>query len=334
MSGKVTRQNLIARAEQSSGAFFVRRFRGSGTTKASREAAWLEFRAQGVGGSDMGAILGLDRYRTPYDLWLEKTGRTTHEDLSGKWAVVKGKALEGVLRRRFTMEHPGLLVVDGTDVSAVSRTHPCMHASLDGWLYDPESDSFGVLEIKTANASRGRTDWHDEDGNLKAPDYYIAQVTHYMAVTGFTWGYFYADIGESEPVEVRFERDEQDVEAVVKAAEGFWDFVQRDEMPLLKGADVAKAYPEPKEGIVVADDDDALADLMAEYELAKTRAAEADDDVRLLRDALIVRIGDSEGVRCRGFEATYKPFHRKGYVREVEPSSGRTFRFKQLKEGR
>ena len=84
-----------------------------------------------------------------------------------------------------------------------------MHASLDGFVYDEESDSWGILEIKTANANRGRTDWHDETGELVAPQYYMAQVTHYMAVTGFTWGVFYADIGESEPVEVRFERDEE-----------------------------------------------------------------------------------------------------------------------------
>ncbi|MFR9113894.1 MAG: YqaJ viral recombinase family protein [Bifidobacterium bifidum] len=63
-----------------------------------------------------------------------------------------------------------------------------MHASLDGFIYDEASDSWGILEIKTANANRGRTDWHNDEGELIAPDYYMAQVTHYMAVTGFRWG--------------------------------------------------------------------------------------------------------------------------------------------------
>ncbi|MFR7431836.1 MAG: YqaJ viral recombinase family protein [Bifidobacterium bifidum] len=139
-------------------------------------------------------------------------------------------------------------VIDGTDISLVSDAHPVMHASLDGFIYDEASDSWGILEIKTANANRGRTDWHNDEGELIAPDYYMAQVTHYMAVTGFRWGYFYADIGEAEPVEVRFERDEDDVDAIIHAAEDFWGFVARDEMPALTGADVAKAYPEPAEG--------------------------------------------------------------------------------------
>lgn len=321
-------------AAKSSGMFDIHRFKGSGTTKRSRHEAWLRFRRLGVGGSDMSTILGLNPWMTPYDLWLEKTGRQEPEDISGKWAVVKGNALEVELRRRFRRLHPEYQVIDGTDISLTSRAHPLMHASLDGFIYDPESDSWGVLEIKTAGAMRGRTDWHDADGNLIAPDYYMAQVTHYMAVTGFTWGFFYADLGEGEPVEIRFERDEQDVQAVIQAAEEFWGFVTSGRMPRLKGVDVAKAYPQPSEGVEVADDDTELASLMAEYEKAKARAMEAADDVKLLQDALIVRIGDSEGVRCQGFEATYKPFHRKGYVREVKPSTGRTFRFNRLKEGK
>lgn len=234
----------IDKARRSTDMFSLRRFGGAGTTKESRHQAWLSFRTEGVGGSDMSTILGFNTYKTPYELWLEKTGRQEPEDISGRWAIIKGNALEVELRRRFRQLHPEFQVIDGTDISLVSDAHPVMHASLDGFIYDEASDSWGILEIKTANANRGRTDWHNDEGELIAPDYYMAQVTHYMAVTGFTWGVFYADIGESEPVEVRFERDEDDIHAVIKAAEDFWGFVTRDEMPTLTGADVAKAYPE------------------------------------------------------------------------------------------
>ncbi|KAB5608389.1 YqaJ viral recombinase family protein [Bifidobacterium jacchi] len=324
----------LDQAQRSTGLFTMRRFKGSGTTKASRRDAWLQFRTLGVGGSDMGTILGLNPYATPYDLWLEKTGRVEPEDISGKWAVIKGNALEVELRRRFRALHPEYKVIDGTDVSVVSKQHPTMHASLDGWLYDPDTDSWGILEIKTANAARGRTDWHDDDNDPRIPDYYMAQVTHYMAVTGFTWGYVYADIGEAEPVAIRFDRDEQDVKTVVKAAEEFWRFVTDDRMPRLKGVDVAKAYPEPSTGMETCDDDAQLAELMGEYERAKERAEKAKADLDVLRDSLIVRIGDSTGVRCRGWEATYRHWHRDGYTRVVKPSDGRTFRFRTLKEGR
>ena len=37
--------------------------------------AWLDMRKQGIGGSDAGAIMGLNAYKSPYELWLEKTVR-------------------------------------------------------------------------------------------------------------------------------------------------------------------------------------------------------------------------------------------------------------------
>ena len=111
----------------------------------------------------MSTILGLNTYTTPYELWLEKTGRQKPEDISGRWAIIKGNALEVELRRRFRQLHPEYQVIDGTDISLVSISHPVMHASLDGFIYDEASDSWGILEIKTANANRdaptGTTIW-------------------------------------------------------------------------------------------------------------------------------------------------------------------------------
>lgn len=325
------RRATINMAAKATGMFDVHRFKKAGATKVQRHDEWLAFRTKGVGGSDMGTILGLNPYSTPYELWLEKTGRQQPEDISGKWAIVKGNALEVELRRRFRALHPEYQVIDGTDISLVSKTYPLMHASLDGFIYDEESDSWGILEIKTANANRGRTDWHDETGELVAPQYYMAQVTHYMAVTGFTWGVFYADIGESEPVEVRFERDEDDIHAVIKAAEDFWGFVTRDEMPTLTGADVAKAYPEPAEGIEDMSDSTDLQQLMTSYRDAKADEKALKQRIEELQDCILVYVGDHEGVRCGTLQATYKHSTRKGYTRVVQPWEGRTFRFTEIK---
>lgn len=317
----------IGEAAKSTGLFDVRRFKGS---KRERHDAWLGYRTKGVGGSDMSVILGSNPWRTAVELWQEKTGRVTPDDISGRWSVQKGVLLEDGLRRRFQDAHPELKVINGTDVSLVSKAHPCMHASLDGFIYDPETDSWGVLEIKTTNPYSGRMEWHDVDGRLKAPDYYVAQVTHYMAVTGFTWGYFCADIGEAEPIEVRFERDEDDVNAVINAAEEFWGFVERDEMPELTGVDVANVYPNPQPDIVDMSSREDVRALLDEYDAAKAAVKDAKDEESRLKDELLVVIGDHTGVKAGGYEATYKPFKRAGYTRTVEPAEGRTFRFRAL----
>ena len=151
--------------------------------KTERHLAWLKSRKAGVGGSDMSTILGLNSFKTPYDLWLEKTGRVEPEDISDKWAVVRGNALENELRKRFRAQHPEMLVTDGTDKQFISRGKPYLRASLDGILQG-EDGSFGILEIKTAS-NRRAGDWHDEDGNLRIPPYYLAQVEFYALVTGW-----------------------------------------------------------------------------------------------------------------------------------------------------
>lgn len=48
------------------------------TLGMSREE-WLKERKKSLGGSDMGAVLGLNKYRSPYTVWAEKTGRIGEE---------------------------------------------------------------------------------------------------------------------------------------------------------------------------------------------------------------------------------------------------------------
>ena len=129
--------------------YMVERFRQC--KKTERHLAWLKSRKAGVGGSDMSTILGLNAFKTPYDLWLEKTGRVEPEDISDKWAVVKGNALENELRKRFRAQHPEMLVTDGTDKQFISRGKPYLRASLDGILQNLEGPIDKGIPLETLN---------------------------------------------------------------------------------------------------------------------------------------------------------------------------------------
>lgn len=297
--------------------------------KTERHLAWLKSRKAGVGGSDMSTILGLNSFKTPYELWLEKTGRVEPEDISDKWAIVKGNALENELRKRFCANHPEMLVTDGTDKQFISRGRSYLRASLDGIL-QREDGSFGILEIKTAS-SRRAGDWHDEDGNLRIPSYYLAQVEFYALVTGWTWGYVYAAIGDDEPVEIPFEADVEDMGAIDEAAADFWRFVVTGTPPqLTTGGDVQKAFPEPTPDIVDESADDDLYDLLARYESATGMLKDMKATQKELQEQIILRIGSHAGVRCGNLQATYKPTTRKEYV--VKAATYRKFAFKSIEE--
>lgn len=36
---------------------------------------WLEYRKQGIGGSDASVVCGINRYKSPVELWMEKTNQ-------------------------------------------------------------------------------------------------------------------------------------------------------------------------------------------------------------------------------------------------------------------
>lgn len=304
-----------------SDGFDVIRFKGS---PAEVDAQWHVQRAKGVGGSDVAAIMGLNRYRTPLDVWLEKTGRSEPEDISGKPAVKVGNWLEPQLRREFRARHPGWSVVEPHAMYR-SRGHPCMQASLDGVVHDP-ADGPGVrsvLEIKTVGESRAR-DW--EDG---VPAYYLTQVTHYLAVTGWRRAYVFALVGNREFLEFTVDRDEEDIRTVIQACESFWEgFVLKDVMPELTGGDVGKVWPDPEQGVEPVEDG-AFANLVSDYLAWRDDEQVAKWHKEDLADRLKVMVGSREGLTDGRYRVTYR--HRSKPAHMVAASSYRQLDVREIK---
>lgn len=64
-----------------------------------RSDEWLKWRALGITATDIPVILGLSPYKTPWQLWAEKTGRINPPDLSGNPNIQRGIALEDKARQ-------------------------------------------------------------------------------------------------------------------------------------------------------------------------------------------------------------------------------------------
>ena len=63
--------------------------------------AWEKLRNIGIGGSDAAIIAGLNRWKSPYQLWLEKTRQVEPEDISDNEYVYWGTVLEQLVADRF-----------------------------------------------------------------------------------------------------------------------------------------------------------------------------------------------------------------------------------------
>lgn len=152
------------------------------TSTFTREQ-WLELRRTGIGGSDAGAILGLNKYSTPLSVYLEKKDFAS---FNGNAATDWGNILEDPVRQK-TREELGI-EIETVPGMFTSKENPCMNANFDGLVYiEGEKEIAGSVvsglgghEIKTSRTGEGFT-------NDEVPDSYYAQVQHYMAATGLSW---------------------------------------------------------------------------------------------------------------------------------------------------
>lgn len=270
------------------------------------ERQWLEARKHGVGGSDVAAIMGISKYSSPLEVWLVKTGREEQPDLSAKQSVEWGTRLEPLVAEKFSEEHPELKVEE-PGCMFVSEDRPWAFASVDRVLSDAKGLK-GILEIKTVGL-RSAGDWEDW-----VPDYYMTQVVHYLAVTGFTYAWVAVLIGGQEYREYCIQRDEEDVKAVSDAVDAFWNgFVKKDIIPKIVGSEnesraLSRMFDEPSEAMLPMLDED-LPEL-DEIERYKAIKKDAEAEIKLYENEIKAKIGDAAGIetetkRVKWVRSTY-----------------------------
>ncbi len=169
---------------------------------------WLELRRAGIGGSDIGAIMGLSPYSDAFQVWADKMGMNEQSDNP---AMARGRALEAGVARLFA-EEKHCELRDAPQELIIDEHLPICQGSVDRW-WDPDA----IVEIKTTS---WRNAHHWEDGEV--PPHYEAQLRWYMMIAERPVGYLVCLVGGEEVVIVRFERDAIFEDAMRAEAETFW----------------------------------------------------------------------------------------------------------------
>jgi len=206
----------------------------------SREK-WLKLRKNGLGGSDAGAVCGLNPYRSAMQVYLDKTS----EDLPDEdnEAMRQGRDLEEYVAQRF-MEATGLKV-RRSNFMYRDKEHPWMIADVDRLVVGEEAG----LECKTASAF-SEDKW--KDGSI--PEHYLLQCYHYMAVTGKrTWYLAVVILGVGFQYRKLVWKDDI-IEKLTAVEEAFWNqHVDPKIMPAPDGTDacdeaLAQAFGQTRKG--------------------------------------------------------------------------------------
>ncbi|MBQ6996296.1 MAG: YqaJ viral recombinase family protein [Lachnospiraceae bacterium] len=197
---------------------------------------WLKYRKMGIGGSDAGAICGLNPYSSAIQVYQDKTSEDLNE--FDNEAMRQGRDLEQYVAERF-MEETGLKVRKANAIYC-HEEYPYIMANIDRTVLGKNAG----LECKTVSAYNADK-W--KDGQV--PMHYQIQCHHYMLVTGAKAWYIAAVILGVRFVYQKIERDEEIINYLIQIEAEFWkEHVMKGIMPAPDGSKVcdeilSKYYP-------------------------------------------------------------------------------------------
>ncbi len=254
---------------------------------------WLELRKQGIGGSDASVVCGVSRYKSPVELWMEKTGQMPFQE-AGE-AAYWGTQLEALVRAEFT-KRTGI-EVERKGVLLQSEEHPFMLANLDGTCQHPDYGTC-IFEAKTASAYKAG-EWDDT-----IPDEYQLQIQHYMAVTGYKAAYIAVLIGGNSFRWKLVERDEELIALLIQLETDFWNYVEDCTPPAMDGSTasakfLAARFPDsvPQSQIVLPDD---AIGLLQQYDAACEQLEVITQQKQQAENRLKEMLGDREAGTAGG----------------------------------
>lgn len=191
--------------------------------------SWLRYRKRGIGGSDAGAVCGLNPYRTAIQVYYDKTSDEI-EEIDNE-AMRQGREFEDYVAGRFC-EASGKKV-RRANAMYYDEKNPFMLADVDRMVVGENAG----LECKTASPYMAEK-W--EDG--KIPLSYQIQCHHYMSVCNTEAWYIAVLIYGKEFKYYRIERDEQVIADLIRIEKEFWrEHVMKRVMPDPDGSKTADA---------------------------------------------------------------------------------------------
>ena len=276
-------------------------------TTENREA-WKALRAQYIGGSDAAAVVGLNRFSSPYALWAEKTGKTP--PFEGNLATDVGTFLEEFIAKKF--ESASGKKVRRNNRSFINDTYPWAIANIDRDIVGEDSG----LECKSTSALNIQ---RFKGGEF--PENYYCQCVHYLAVTEMTRWYLAVLIGNQdfkiyqltriendtcpEWCEASLLIDDEEISALMEAEKHFWYHNVKEGVPPI--TDGSKSCTNTLKTIYTESNEESVSLVGFEPDLAQRSALSAQiKNLEALRDEVDNRIKAYMGNASRGESNRYR----------------------------
>jgi len=264
---------------------------------------WLTKRLGGITGTDIAAIVGLNPYKTVYDVFLSKLG-LADEDEDTPY-MRRGRRMEPVLAEDYE-EMTGLKTVKVGLIK--SPAYDFVLGTPDRLVVDEAGNILHGLEIKTAGYRQAQY-WGPPETD-QVPDQYLIQCQWYMAASDIEkWDLIVTIAGEL-PIIYHITRNDELISKLIEKAGEFWHKNVLEKEPPSVDASISAArmlatlYRRGDLDLADGTEEDGI--LVTELVRKKEQLANIEEEVRLLENKLKERIGDHEGIKGDGWVVTWK----------------------------
>lgn len=251
-----------------------------------------ELRKHTIGASDAAAVLGIDPWRTPLEVYLEKVGITEKPDTQFGTPMYWGNMLEDVVAKAYE-DYTGIKVRQSCGTLR-HKVHEFIVCHLDRKV----SGKRKILECKTAFS---RDKW-GEPGTDEVPLNYLVQVQHQMAVTGYDEADIAVLIGGSEFRCYTIARDEDIINRIIEVENKFWHDHVISEVPPEPSCkkDVQLLYT--ADNTKVIDAEQCIADAVHQLAEVKLQSKELDKQQGELENQITLYMKDATSLHYYGKE--------------------------------
>jgi putative phage-type endonuclease len=196
---------------------------------------WLKERQKSIGGSDAGAIMGMNKWKSAFQVYVDKTEEITEVPEASE-AAYFGINLKELVSKEF-MKRTGKKVRRYSKQLA-HKQYPFITANIERMVLGENS----LLLCKTVSVFSAK-EWDGEE----VPPSYILQCQHYMAVSNADKCYLAVLIGGQRLLIKEIRRDEELIEMLIAAEKEFWTMnVLPKVPPSLDGSTAADRYLKEK----------------------------------------------------------------------------------------
>lgn len=272
-------------------------------TKDMSHEEWLKARQAGVGGSDAGTILGVNKWKSKTQLFFEKVNPELKQQVDNEF-IYWGNVLEDVVAKEFEAR-------TGKKVRKSNKMlrhpeHEFMLANLDRVIVGEKA----LLECKTTS-QYNIDQWKDDE----IPASYLCQIQHYMAVTGYEKAYIAVLCGGNQFIWKEVPRDDELIEIIINAEKDFWyNNVLAGVIPEIDGSDATKdflnhMYKDIDETEVQLSDD--VETLLTALEQVKQEEKELKELKTQYENKIKHILGNNIAGKTSGYQIIWKPQVRK-----------------------